>query len=109
MTVARGNLDSGHADVPGIDLTGEQAGPLHPGEHICAWLTKACMSADELATAMEVPVEGLNAVIAGERPLSAHLAVRLGKVTDIDYETWLDRQMDFDLKMLEIALGNGAL
>lgn len=72
--------------------------PPHPGLVLRRdFLVPRGLSQADLARAMDVPPQSLNAVVRGRRAVSVPMARRLGEALDTSPEYWLDLQRDHDL------------
>ncbi len=61
--------------------------PVHPGEILLEEFLKPLgMSMNQLAIALRVPASRINAIIDGERSISADTALRLGRYFGISPE-----------------------
>jgi antitoxin HigA-1 len=74
--------------------------PIHPGEILAEeFLRPLGMSMNQLAIALRVPATRINAIIDGERSISADTALRLGRYFGISPEYWLNLQATYDLRV----------
>ena len=74
--------------------------PVHPGEILLEEFLKPLdMSMNHLAIALRVPASRINAIVDGERSVSADTALRLGRYFGISPEYWLNLQATYDLRM----------
>lgn len=77
---------------------------VHPGEALQEFLDDYGLSQSALARELRVPVRRINAIIRGERGLTADTAVRLAKYFDTRADFWLGLQELFDIKEAEKKL-----
>ena len=77
----------------------------HPGEHLAEILEDLGLSTVEFAQATEIDEGRLSAIINTLEPITADVAVRIGRVLDMTPEFWLSLQSDYDL---ETASGEAA-
>jgi addiction module HigA family antidote len=74
--------------------------PVHPGEILAEEFLKPLeMSMNQLPIALRVPASRINAIIDGERSISADTALRLGRYFGISLEYWLNLQATYDLRV----------
>lgn len=71
--------------------------PTHPGEVIKDELEYRGISQRRLAKEIGVPASQLNEVLNAKRPLSAELALLIGKALDLDAAPLLSLQMKYNL------------
>jgi len=75
--------------------------PIHPGEFIQEILEDHAMSQAALARAIGVSPMRISHVVRGERPVTAELALRLGRAFDQSAQYWINLQTGYDLKIAE--------
>ena len=74
--------------------------PIHPGEILLEEFLKPLdMSMNQLAIALRVPASRINAIVEGERSISADTALRLGHYFGISPEFWINLQATYDLRI----------
>ena len=74
--------------------------PIHPGEILLEEFLKALdLSMNQLAIELRVPASRINAVVEGERSISADTALRLGHYFGISAEFWMNLQATYDLRI----------
>jgi antitoxin HigA-1 len=72
--------------------------PTHPGEMLLKeFLEPLGVSQIEAASRMNVPFQGLNAIVKGRRSVSADTALLLEALTGWDAQIWLTLQAKWDL------------
>ncbi len=77
-----------HPDLP----------PLHPGELLREDILPALdMTASELARVLGVTAPALTAIVAGKKPVTPEVAIRLSKAFKPSAEFWLRLQGTYDL------------
>jgi len=81
--------------------------PIHPGELLEEILHDRGMSQAALARAIGVSPMRISHVIREERPVTAELALRLGRAFGQNPQFWMNLQNDFDLKIAERKLKGG--
>lgn len=69
----------------------------HPGTYIRVGLSARGLSQREFASALGVSEQYMSDIICGRRGISVKVALRLEEVTNLFAETWLNRQMRYDL------------
>lgn len=75
-----------------------QGQPVHPGEILFTrYVTPLGVTQRAVARALGVHVSQVNAVILGQRGVSADLALRLARVLGTRPSYWLDLQQRWDL------------
>ncbi len=81
--------------------------PLHPGEILREeFLDPHAMSAYALAKALNVPVNRITAIMAGERAISADTALRLARFFDTTPEFWINLQGAHDIEVARLQHGS---
>jgi addiction module HigA family antidote len=72
--------------------------PMHPGEILFTrYVTPLGVTQRAVARALGVHVSQVNAVVLGQRGVSADLALRLARVLGTTARYWLDLQQRWDL------------
>lgn len=76
--------------------------PVHPGEVIKKdFLKPLGLSANALAKALCVPAPRINDVVLKRRAVSADTAMRLARFFGGDARSWLNLQMNYELRVAE--------
>ena len=75
----------------------------HPGEVLAEDLGTLGLSAEALERLLAMPPGRLAAIVAGERPVDADTALRLGHYFDTSATFWLNLQVIHDLRRAEQA------
>ena len=70
----------------------------HPGEHLAEILEDLDLSTVEFAEATGMGESQLGAILKTLMPITADVAVRIGKALDMTPEFWLNLQTDYDLE-----------
>jgi addiction module HigA family antidote len=70
----------------------------HPGEHLAEILEDLRISTAKFARATEMDEGRLSAIINTLEPITADVAVRIGRALDMTPEFWLSLQSDYDLE-----------
>ena len=76
---------------------------IHPGEHLAEILEDLRISASEFARATGIDDSSRSAILKTLEPITADVAVRVGKALDMTPEFWLSLQSDYDLEMASEA------
>jgi addiction module HigA family antidote len=78
---------------------------IHPGEFLAETLSELSLSQAELARAIGVSPMRISHLVKGTRPVTAELALLLGRAFDQSPRYWLNLQTHFDLTTAEATLG----
>ena len=78
--------------------------PVHPGEFIQEILDDLGMSQAALARVLGVSPMRISHVVREERPVTAELALRLGRAFGQSAQYWINLQNAYDLKVAERKL-----
>ncbi len=77
--------------------------PVHPGEILKEdFLKPLGLSANALAKALRIPAPRINDVVLKRRGISADTAMRLARYFGGDARSWLNLQMNHDMRVAEI-------
>lgn len=80
--------------------------PLHPGRVLALeFLEPTGMTGYGLARALRTNEQKVYAVLRGERGISDDLAIRLGRLFDIEPEFFVNLQSHYDLEMKKMEIG----
>lgn len=80
--------------------------PVHPGEVLRQeWLEPLGMNPNQLAKALGVDRQSIYEIVAGERGISADMALRLARWSGVRPAFWLGLQVDHDLRIAEWKRG----
>jgi len=63
------------------------------------------LSANALASALDVPANRITMILKGQRALTADTALRLARYLGTSAQFWLNLQQSFDLKQAETSVG----
>lgn len=78
--------------------------PVHPGEVLQEdFLVPLGMSVNALAKALGVTAARINEIVRGRRGITADTAIRLARYFGGDAKSWLNLQMEHDLRVAEIT------
>ena len=78
--------------------------PVHPGVYLKELLEELAVSQYRLAKDIGVPAMRINYVINGRRPVTAELALRLGRYFGQSPRYWINLQSRYDMDVAEDAL-----
>ena len=79
---------------------------VHPGEFLSEILTEMGISQSEFARGIMVSPMRVSHVINGARPVTAELALLLGRAFDQSPQYWLNLQASYDLTTAETSIGD---
>jgi addiction module HigA family antidote len=80
--------------------------PIHPGEYLREALEELGLSQAELAKSIGISPMRISHLVREERPVTADLALRLGKVFGQSPQYWLNLQSSYELKLAQASLGD---
>ncbi len=80
--------------------------PIHPGVYLKEILNELNISQYRLAQDLGVPAMRINHVIHGKRPVTAELALRLGRYFNQNPRYWMNLQSRYDMDVVEDALAD---
>jgi antitoxin HigA-1 len=87
-------------------MTKARLAPIHPGVYLKELLEELRLSQYRLAQDIGVPAMRINHVVHGKRPVTAELALRLGRYFGQSPRYWLNLQSRYDMDVAEDALGD---
>lgn len=79
--------------------------PIHPGEYVREMLEDIGMSQAAFAKSIGVSPMRISHLVREERPVTAELALRLGRAFGQSAQYWMDIQSTYDLKIAQSRLG----
>ena len=79
--------------------------PVHPGVYLKELLEELRLSQYRLAQEIGVPAMRISYLVHGKRPITAELALRLGRYFGQSPRYWLNLQSRYDMDVAEEALG----
>jgi addiction module HigA family antidote len=79
--------------------------PVHPGMFLKELLDELAISQSEFARAVGVSTMRISHVVRGKRPVTAEMALLLGKAFGQTPRYWLNLQAAYDLKTAEKTIG----
>ena len=77
---------------------------IHPGEFLRETLEELGLSQAALADAIGVSPMRVSHLLRGDRPVTAELALRLGRALDQTPQYWLNLQTAYDLKVAQAEM-----
>jgi addiction module HigA family antidote len=88
-------------------MTTEKLPPIHPGKILREeFLEPLHITPLQLAQELKIPTSRITPVLQETQPLTAELALRLGRYFDLSPMFWLNLQNHYDLDVTEDALAN---
>ncbi len=87
-------------------MTREHISPVHPGVYLKELLDELTLSQYRLAKDIGVPAMRVNYVVNGKRPITAELALRLGRYFGQSPRYWLNLQSRYDMDTAEDTLSD---
>lgn len=78
--------------------------PIHPGVYLKELIGELALSQYRLAKEIGVPAMRINYVVNGKRPITAELALRLGRYFGQNPRYWLNLQSRYDMDIVEDTL-----
>jgi hypothetical protein len=76
---------------------------IHPGEFLKEIVDELGLSQVALAQALGISTMRVSHVLKGSRPVTAELALRLGRILGQTPQYWLNLQASYDLKLAQLA------
>ena len=83
----------------------EQIAPVHPGTYLKELLDELELSQYRLAQDIGVTAMRVSHVVRGQRPVTAELALRLGRYFKQSPRFWLNLQSRYDMDVTEDQFG----
>lgn len=80
--------------------------PVHPGVYLKELLDELKISRYRLARDLGVPAMRINHVVHGKRPVTAELALRLGRYFSQSPRYWINLQNQYDMDIAEDLLSD---
>jgi len=78
--------------------------PVHPGNYLKELIDELKISQYRLAKEIGIPAMRINLLVNGKRPITAELALRLGRYFGQNPRYWMNLQSRYDLDVAEDAL-----
>lgn len=82
---------------------------IHPGEFLRETLDDMALTQAAFAEAIGVSPMRVSHLLRGDRPVTAELALRLGRALGQTPQYWLNLQTAFDLKVAQIEMKDSLL
>ena len=79
--------------------------PIHPGVYLKELLDELGLTQSRLARDIGVPAMRISYLVHGKRPVTAELALRLGRYFEQNPRYWLNLQSRYDMDVAEDAVG----
>lgn len=79
--------------------------PVHPGEILNEDLEEMGLTPQTFADKLAIPIDLMNAILAGERNIDAEFALRLERYFGSGARMWMNLQTAYSLKVAERDLG----
>lgn len=79
--------------------------PVHPGAYLKELLDELGVSQYRLAHDIGVPAMRISHIVHGKRPVTAELALRLGRYFGQNPRYWLNLQSRYDMDVAEDEVG----
>ena len=80
--------------------------PIPPGVYLKEILDELGLSQYRVAQELGVPAMRISHVVRGQRPMTAELALRLGRYLDQSPRYWLHLQSRYDMDLAEDRVGS---
>ncbi len=78
--------------------------PIHPGEFLRETLDDLGMTQAAFAAAIDVSAMRVSHLLNGSRPVTAEMALRLGRAFGQTPQYWLNLQNTYDLKVAQVEM-----
>jgi len=85
-------------------MSKKRMSPVHPGVYLKELLDELKLTQYRLARELGVPAMRINHVVNGKRPVTAELALRLGRYFGQNPRYWINLQSRYDMDVAEDAL-----
>ena len=92
-----------------VKVSKERIAPVHPGVYLRELLEELGISQYRLAQDIGLPAMRISHVVRGRRPVTAELALRLGRYLRQSPRYWLNLQSRYDMDVAEEVLGDQVL
>lgn len=79
---------------------------IHPGDFLAEMLSELKLTQTQFASAINVSTMRVSHLIRGTRPVTAELALLIGRAFKQTPQYWLNLQSTFDLKNAEVEIGD---
>lgn len=78
--------------------------PIHPGEFLREALDELSLTQAAFAQALGISPMRVSHLLKGDRPVTAELALRLGRAFGQSPQYWLNLQTSYDLKVAQAEM-----
>jgi addiction module HigA family antidote len=82
----------------------QRLAPIHPGVYLKELLGELKLSQYRLARELGIPAMRISLVVNGKRPITADLALRLGRFFGQNPRYWINLQSRYDMDVAEDTL-----
>lgn len=82
---------------------------IHPGEFLRETLEDMAMTQSAFAEAIGISPMRVSHLLRGDRPVTAELALRLGRALSQTPQYWLNLQSAYDLKIAQVEMKDSLL
>ena len=89
-----------------VSMAKRRIAPVHPGFYLKELLEELNLSQYRLARELAVPAMRINLVVNGKRPLTAELALRLGRYFGQSPRYWMNLQGRYEMDVAEDAMSD---
>jgi len=89
-----------------VPMNRRRIAPIHPGLYLKELLDELKLSQYRLAKELRLPAMRINLIIKGKRPITAEMALRLGRYFGQDPRYWMNMQGRYDVDIAEDALSD---
>jgi antitoxin HigA-1 len=79
---------------------------IHPGDFLAEMLSELKLTQTQFANAINISSMRVSHLIRGARPVTAELALLMGRAFGQTPQYWLNLQSTFDLRNAEVELGD---
>jgi addiction module HigA family antidote len=87
-------------------MTAKSIYPVHPGVYLKELLDELHLSQYRLAKDISVPAMRIHYVVSGKRPMTAEMALRLGRYFGQNPRYWMNLQARYDMDVAEDTLSD---
>ena len=89
-----------------VSMTKRRIAPVHPGLYLKELLEELNLSQYRLARELAIPAMRINLVVNCKRPLTAELALRLGRYFGQSPRYWMNLQGRYEMDVAEDAMSD---
>lgn len=89
----------------GKTVTGKPLAPVHPGTILLHdFIEPMELTRYKVAKSMNVPQRRIDEICAGKRAITADTAMRLARLFNMEAQTWMNLQAQYDLEIAALEL-----